>query len=65
MFNFLVAIFLNLMPVVGVISAYFTLGEMITVQEVVSAVIIISGVYITTHANQLMEKFNLKIQKNG
>ncbi|MBM6761316.1 DMT family transporter [Megamonas hypermegale] len=59
------AIFLNLMPVFGVISAYFTLGEMITMQEVISALIIISGVYITTHANQLIEKFNLKIQKNG
>lgn len=56
------AIFLNLMPVVGIVSAYFTLGEAITLQKIVSAVIIISGVYITTHATQLMTKFN---KKNG
>lgn len=56
------AIFLNLMPVVGIVSAYFTLGEAITLQKIVSAAIIISGVYITTHATQLMTKFN---KKNG
>mgnify|MGYP001776259684 FL=1 len=54
------AIFLNLMPVVGIVSAYFTLGEEITWQKIISAVIIISGVYITTHATQLMIKFNIK-----
>lgn len=57
------AIFLNLMPVVGIVSAYFTLGEAITLQKIVSAVIIISGVYITTHATQLMTKFNKKTVK--
>lgn len=57
------AIFLNLMPVVGIVSAYFTLGEAITLQKIVSAVIIISGVYITTHATQLMMKFNKKTVK--
>lgn len=51
------AVFLNLMPLVGIISAYFTLGEQITVQKIISAAIIISGVYITTHAAQLMIKF--------
>ena len=48
------------MPVVGIVSAYFTLGEEITWQKAISAVIIISGVYITTHATQLMIKFNIK-----
>lgn len=57
------AIFLNLMPVVGIVSAYFTLGEAITLQKIVSAVIIISGVYITTHATQLMTKFSKKTVK--
>lgn len=54
------AIFLNLMPIVGIVSAYFTLGEAITGQKLISAVIIIVGVYITTHATQIMAKFNIK-----
>lgn len=54
------AIFLNLLPIVGIISAYFTLGEAITWQKIISAVIIISGVYITTHSAQLMVKFNVQ-----
>ena len=47
------AIFLNLMPLVGIVAAAFTLGEVLTLQEGIGAVVILSGVYITTHSAQL------------
>lgn len=50
------AIFLNLLPVVGIISAYFTLNEPITMQKIISGIFIIFGVYITTHSHKFIKK---------
>lgn len=50
------AIFLNLLPVVGIISAYFTLNELITMQKIISGIFIIFGVYITTHSHKFIKK---------
>lgn len=50
------AIFLNLLPVVGIISAYFTLNEPITMQKIISGTFIIFGVYITTHSHKFIKK---------
>lgn len=52
------AIFLNLLPVVGIISAYFTLNEPITLQKILSGIFIILGVYITTHSHKFIKKSN-------
>lgn len=41
-------IFFNLMPIVGILTATVTIGETISVTKIVSAVIILFGVYITT-----------------
>ena len=43
------SIFLNLMPIIGMISAALTINEIISFKEIIGAVVIISGVYITTH----------------
>ena len=48
------AIFLNLMPLVGIAAAAFTIGEVLTVQEGIGAVVILAGVYITTHSQQFI-----------
>ena len=50
------SIFLNLLPIIGIISAYFTLNEPITMQKIISGIFIISGVYITTHSRKLLTK---------
>lgn len=49
------AVFLNLMPLVGIVGAAFTIGEVLTVQEGIGAVVILSGVYVTTHSMQLIK----------
>ena len=43
------SIFLNLMPIVGIISAALTIAEPITIKELIGAAVILTGVYITTH----------------
>lgn len=43
------AIFTNLMPLVGMLTGFFLLGESITFLEIYGAMAILSGVYITTH----------------
>lgn len=50
------SIFLNFMPIVGIVSAAFTLGEVISLNEVFGAVVIIIGVYITTHGPQINKR---------
>ena len=47
------AIFLNIMPLVGVISGVFILGEPFELAEAVGAVFILSGVFLTTHAEEI------------
>lgn len=49
------AIFLNLLPVIGIISAYFTLNEPITMQKIISGIFIIFGVYVTTHSHKFVK----------
>jgi len=44
------AVFLNLMPVVGMVGGVILLGELITTASVAGAVLVISGVWLTTHA---------------
>ena len=53
------SIFLNLLPVVGIISAYFSLSEPITPQKIISGIFIILGVYITTHSLKIINKLHL------
>lgn len=52
------AIFLNLLPIVGIISAYFTLNEPITFSKIISGIFIILGVYITTNSQKLIKKLH-------
>lgn len=54
------SIFLNIMPIVGIITASITLGEIITLNECMGAVVILIGVYITTHTKQILYKLHLK-----
>lgn len=54
------SIFLNLLPIVGIISAYFTLNEPITLQKIISGIFIILGVYITTNSHKLINKLHSK-----
>ncbi|UOQ87553.1 DMT family transporter [Gracilibacillus salinarum] len=42
------SVFLNFLPVVTVIGAYFWLGETITTMKIIGAVLVIAGVLITT-----------------
>lgn len=49
------SIFLNIMPIVGIITASFILEELITVNEAIGAVIILLGVYITTNTNTVVK----------
>ena len=46
------AIFLNLMPIVGIVGAAFTLNEELTLNEFFGAIVILGGVYITTHSDK-------------
>lgn len=48
------AIFLNLMPIVGIVGAAFTLGEELTLNEFFGAIVILGGVYITTHSDKFV-----------
>lgn len=48
------SIFLNLLPIVGIISAYLTLGEPITFEKIISGIFIIFGVYITTNSTKFI-----------
>lgn len=54
------SIFLNIMPIVGIVTASITLNEIITMEECLGAVVILLGVYITTHTKQILEKLNWK-----
>jgi drug/metabolite transporter (DMT)-like permease len=47
------AIFTNLMPLVGMISAVVFLSEQLGWREIVGGLWIISGVYLTTHSEQI------------
>ncbi|GGM36012.1 permease [Paraliobacillus quinghaiensis] len=47
------AIFLNFLPVVTMVGAYFWLGESITLMQIVGALFVIVGVVITTQRNLL------------
>lgn len=44
------AIFLNVMPLVGMLTGYFALGEAIGLVQLGGAAAIIGGVYLTTHS---------------
>lgn len=46
------AIFLNLMPIVGIVGAALTLNEELTLNEFFGAIVILGGVYITTHSDK-------------
>ncbi|WP_079529554.1 DMT family transporter [Halobacillus hunanensis] len=46
------SVFLNFLPVVTMVGAYFWLGETITVMQMIGAVIVISGVILTTQFNK-------------
>ena len=50
----------NIMPIVGIVTASITLNEIITMEECLGAVVILLGVYITTHTKQILEKLNWK-----
>lgn len=54
------SIFLNIMPIVGIVTAAIMLNEIITIEECLGAVVILLGVYITTHTKQILEKLNWK-----
>ena len=43
------------LPVIGIISAYFTLNEPITMQKIISGIFIIFGVYVTTHSHKFVK----------
>lgn len=58
------SIFLNIMPIVGIVTASITLNEIITMEECLGAVVILLGVYITTHTKQILEKLNWKSKIN-
>lgn len=45
----------HLLPVIGIISAYFTLNEPITMQKIISSIFIIFGVYVTTHSHKFVK----------
>ncbi len=53
-------IFLNLLPVVGIITATVTINEPLTMIKIISAIIILSGVYITTQSNHILTIFQKK-----
>ncbi|MFG6120408.1 EamA family transporter [Thalassobacillus sp. B23F22_16] len=42
------AVFLNFLPVVTMVGAYFWLGESITPMQIVGALVVIGGVILTT-----------------
>lgn len=56
------AIFLNIMPIVGILCGVVFLGEELRFQEIFGAAAILSGVYLTTHSEQaahmLVKKFS-------
>lgn len=43
------SIFLNLMPIVGMVSGFLVLGEKIGAAQIAGAVLVIGGVFLTTH----------------
>ena len=47
------SIFLNIMPIVGIITASIFLNELMTINEVIGAIVILMGVYITTHSEKV------------
>lgn len=47
------SIFLNIMPIVGIITSSILLNEIMTINEVIGAIVILSGVYITTHSERV------------
>ena len=48
------------MPIVGIVTASITLNEIITMEECLGAVVILLGVYITTHTKQIFRKIKLE-----
>ncbi|UOQ48565.1 DMT family transporter [Gracilibacillus caseinilyticus] len=50
------SVFLNFLPVVTVIGAYFWLGETITTMKIIGAVLVICGVFITTQFGDKMQE---------
>ena len=52
------SIFLNLLPVVGIITASITINEPITTIKIGCAITILLGVYITTHSTYLFNKLH-------
>lgn len=53
-------IFLNLMPIVGIITATIIIHEEVTFIKISSAIIILIGVYITTHSSFILNKIQQK-----
>ena len=43
------SIFLNLMPIVGMVSGFLVLGEKIGTAQIAGAILVIGGVFLTTH----------------
>lgn len=50
------AIFLNIMPIVGILSGVIFLNEQLSSLDVFGGIAILSGVYITTHSQQIMQR---------
>jgi len=53
-------IFLNIMPLVGVISGVAILDEPFELAEAAGAVLILGGVFLTTHAREISEKLGAR-----
>jgi drug/metabolite transporter (DMT)-like permease len=59
------AIFMNLMPLVGMVSAVVFVNEQLGWREIVGGVWIIFGVYLTTHSEQItFDHKHLQISEN-
>ena len=55
------AIFLNIMPLVGVVLGVTLLGEDFAFREAFGAVGILGGVYILTHSRQIMRRMDQRL----
>lgn len=59
------AIFLNIMPLVGVMLGVGLLGEEFALREAFGAVGILGGVYILTHSRQIMHRMDQRLVRRA
>lgn len=59
------AIFLNIMPIIGIICGVILLNEEIRFQEVFGAIAILSGVYLTTQCTTVMHYITAHTKHSG